>query len=103
MKRFSDLKIPSADGKKMFDCKTVSITDIVNCEIEVHDFEGDIKTQHGNDRMIVKIRINGEDAKIFTNCQQIKNVLNMSRPEDLPFTTTIRKIKSGNNASYKFT
>lgn len=103
MRRFSDLNITSPDGKKMFNCKTVSITDIVNCEIEVHDFVADVKTLHGTDRMVIKVVVDGEEAKFFTNCQQIKNTMLAACENDLPFIATIRKVKTGNSTSYKFT
>ena len=92
-----------AGGERVFNCRTVSITDILNIEIEVHDFVSGIKTQHGEGRAIVKIKIDGEEAKFFTNSQQIKNSLIAIDTIELPFVTIVRKIKTGNSVSYKFT
>jgi hypothetical protein len=102
MRRFSDLNIPS-DGRKMFNCPVVSITEIVNCEIEIHDFVVDMKTQHGEGRALIKAQLKGEEVKFFTNCKPLKDVLSAIGEEDLPFATTIKKIKNGNSICYKFT
>lgn len=39
MKRFSDLGVTVDDGSNIFQVQQVSITDILNSEIEVLDFE----------------------------------------------------------------
>jgi hypothetical protein len=103
MRKFSDLKLPGSQGGKMFDCKTVSITEIVNCEIHVLDFVAGLKTLHGEGRVLIKISLDGQEAKFFTNCSAIKNTMLSLEENDLPFATTIRKIKTGSAASYKFT
>lgn len=43
MKRFSDLGVQTDDGRKIFNCQQVSITDILNSEIVVLGFQADIK------------------------------------------------------------
>lgn len=35
MKRFSDLGIDLQDNRRVFECQQISITEVVNCEIEV--------------------------------------------------------------------
>ena len=45
-KRFSELGVTVDDGRKIFNCQQVSITDILNSEIEVLDFLPDVKTKH---------------------------------------------------------
>lgn len=37
-KRFSELGIKQQDDRKIFNCQQVSITDVLNSEIEVIDF-----------------------------------------------------------------
>lgn len=46
-KRFSELGIKQQDDRKIFNCQQVSITDVLNSEIEVIDFIPGMKTQHG--------------------------------------------------------
>ena len=46
-KRFSELGIQQADSDKIFNCQQVSITDILNSEIEVIGFLPNVKTKHG--------------------------------------------------------
>ena len=49
MRKFSELGVAyqPEDGKKRFPGKVVQIRSIINKPIEVHDYEQDIKTQHG--------------------------------------------------------
>ena len=47
MKRFSDLGVTVDAGSNIFQVQQVSITDILNSEIEVLDFESGVRTQHG--------------------------------------------------------
>lgn len=48
MRRFSELGIKQVDDKKIFNCQQVSISDVINCEIEVLDFIPNMKTTHGD-------------------------------------------------------
>ena len=52
-KRFSELGIKQQDDRKIFNCQQVSITDILNSEIEVLDYIPDMKTQHGEGRYLI--------------------------------------------------
>lgn len=103
MKRFSEMNIPSVGNQEIFDCRQISINEVVNCEVQVVDFQRDVKTQHGDGRAVVKINQAGEDLKFFTNSAYIKDVLCAVGKEGLPFLTTIKAIKLGKNTSYKFT
>lgn len=51
-KRFSELGIKQQDDRKIFNCQQVSITDVLNSEIEVIDFIPGMKTQHGEGRYL---------------------------------------------------
>ena len=53
MKRFSDLGVTVDAGSNIFQVQQVSITDILNSEIEVLDFESGVRTQHGENRYVV--------------------------------------------------
>ena len=104
MKKFSDLGVKTVDDRKMFNCNQVSITDVVNCEIEVLDFIPNVKTQHGDGRYLIHYRENGVEGKFFSNSTSIKNALDQIDKEDLPFSTTIRSTKCGNGGKiYQFT
>lgn len=65
-KRFSELGIKQQDSRKIFNCQQVSITDILNYEIEVIDFLPDVKTQHGEGRYLVHYRMEDGDEVSYT-------------------------------------
>jgi hypothetical protein len=103
MKKFSDMNIKVESDRKMFDCEKVQISDIVNCEVEVLDFVGGVKTAHGEDRYIVHIKVDGKEKKLFTNASNIKSALEQIPKEDFPFTTTIKSVSMGKHKIYQFT
>lgn len=104
-KRFSELGIKAIDDRKIFNCQQVSITDILNSEIEVIDFLTAVHTQHGEGRYLVHFRMveGGEEGKFFTNSQNLKSILDQIKPEDLPFITVIKAAKCGKGKLYQFT
>ncbi len=105
MKRFSELGIKQQDDKKIFNCPQVSVTDILNSEIEVIDFLPDVKTKHGEGRYLIHYRTveDGEEGKFFTNSSSLKSVIDQIAKEDFPFITIIKAIKCGNGKIYQFT
>lgn len=104
-KRFSDLKISLPDDKKIFNCPQISITDILNTEIEVTDYLPDVKTKHGEGRYLVQFKYvaTGETAKFFTAATNIKAALDQIEKDDFPFITVIKAIKCGTGKIYQFT
>lgn len=104
-KRFSELGITPADGRKIFNCQKVSITDILNREIEVREFLPDVKTKHGEGRYIIHFALTDGtgEGKFFTNSQMLKDALGQVKPEDLPFVTVIKSVRCGDNKMYQFT
>jgi len=103
MRKFSELNIKPKDEVKKFNVPTASIQELVNCEIEVSDFVGNITTPHGTDRYIILFNLSGVARKFFTNSSQIKNALDQCHPEDLPFTTIVKVISFGTGRTYEFT
>ncbi len=105
MKRFGDLGIQATDERKVFNCNQVSITDIVNCEIEVLDFIPDVKTKHGDGRYLIHYRNcqDGTEGKFFSNSTNIKNALDQVPKEEFPFIAIVRATKCGNGKVYQFT
>jgi hypothetical protein len=82
----------------------VSISDIVNIEIEVIDFVGGIKTTYGEDRYIINFRLDGKEKKFFTTSKSIMSALDQIPKEDFPFTTTVRTQNfGGKHKGYQFT
>lgn len=108
MKKFSELKISytPADGKKRFPNKAIQLRQLVNVEIEVMDFERDVKTKYG-DRWLVKFRDTrtNEIAKFFTDCEEMKLALNAAEQMgEIPFSSVIGVDYFGDNkVKYKFT
>ncbi|MCX6222492.1 MAG: hypothetical protein NTZ69_16090 [Bacteroidia bacterium] len=103
MKKFSELGIKGTDARKMFNCNQVSISDVINCEIEVIDFIPAVKTKHGDGRSLVHFKLNGQEGKFFSNAESIKSVLDEVPKEEFPFLTTIKCTKCGNGRFYQFT
>lgn len=94
------------DGKKRFAGTVVSIRELVNLPIVVHDFEDGINTSQGKDRCIVSIEMNGESCKFFTNSVEMKSVLRQiaELPDGFPFKTTIKTESFGKGKTkYIFT
>ena len=95
MKKFSEMGIAykPEDGKKRFPGKVVPIRSIANRTIEIHDYEADLTTAHGDGRYLVsfKSKEDGTFNKFFTASKQMKNILDqISDIEDgFPFETTI--------------
>lgn len=103
MKKFSDFNIIIENDKKLFDCKQISITEIINCEIIIIDVEKDIKTKHGEFRYLLYLSVNNDNYKVFTNSENLKKTINLIDVNDFPFSTTIKTTKYGNKTIYKFT
>lgn len=99
MKRFSDIK-PAVKNTRIFDCQQVSITQILNCDVEFHDYSTDVTTRHGDGRYVVKIKHNGSFMKFFTNSRYIKDSLDSIDKSEFPFIGTIKAVKSGENTTY---
>lgn len=103
MARFSDLGIAPVEDKKIFNCQQVSISEIINCEIEVLDFIANVKTSHGEGRYLVRFLQDGSEGKFFTNSSAIKSALDQIPKDKFPFTTVIKCTKMGNGKMYQFT
>lgn len=102
MRRFSDIK-PVVENTRIFDCQRVSITQILNCDVEFHDYSTDVTTRHGDGRYVVKINHNGAFMKFFTNSRYIKDALDSIDKIEFPFVGTIKAVKSGENTTYTIT
>ena len=103
-KRLSELGVKVDDGKVIYDCQQVSITDILNCEIKVLEFQT-INTKHGDGRFLVHYSTTDdrEEGKFFTNSQSLKSALSQISKDDLPFITVIKATKCGKGKLYQFT
>ncbi len=95
MKKFGELGVAykPEDGKKRFPGKVVPIRAIANTPIEIHDYEADLTTAHGEGRYLVSFRnkSDGVYAKFFTASKEMQNILDqISDMEDgFPFETVI--------------
>lgn len=95
--------IRQQEDKKIFNCDPVSITEVINCEIEILDFIPNVTTSYGDGRHLVKFRREGDEGKFFTNSTAIKSCLDQIPESDFPFTTTIRCTKCGKGKLFQFT
>lgn len=95
--------IKPVEDRKIFNCQQVSISDVINCEIEVLDFIPNLKTPHGEGRYLVQYRQDGREGKFFTNSTAIKGILDQIPKGEFHFITTVRCTKCGNGKIYQFT
>lgn len=102
MKKFADFGISTLKNKNIFEVPVISIEDVTNCEIEILDFEANVKTIHGGGRYIVKIKFEGIERKFFTNARPIKEALEMIPKENFPFSTIIKQQRFGSGAKKTF-
>lgn len=109
MKKFSEMGVvyTPADGKKRFPGKVVPLRTLMNKVIEVHDYESDLTTAHGEGRYLVSFRdtVTKEWGKFFTSSEEMKNILDQISDieEGFPFETTITsEVFDGNKVKYKF-
>lgn len=110
MKKFSEMGVTytPADGKKRFPGKVLPLRTLQNKVIEVHDYESDLTTSHGEGRYLVSFRdaTSKEWGKFFTSSEEMKNILDQISDieEGFPFETTITsEVFDGNKVKYKFT
>jgi hypothetical protein len=105
MHKFSDFGINPLEDRNIFNVPKISIEDLVNCEIEVLDFEGNVTTKHGEGRYIVKIRHNENEYKFWTTAAPIKAALDRIPKGGFPFITTIKlqRFGAGSGKTYYFT
>lgn len=104
MNKFSDFGIKTGGDRTIFEVPQISISDVINCEIEVLDFTPNVKTSHGDDRYIVKVRHDDRECKFFTAASQIKEALDKIPKEKFPFCTTIKQQRFGSTGkTYFFT
>lgn len=105
MKKFSEFgfKYERKDGKKDFEAKMTSLTELSKEKIIVLDYETNIKTKNGDDRYLVYCENEkGEKYKFFTNSEIIKQSLDFAQANGgMPFETTIMPSRSSKN-SYIF-
>ena len=104
-KRFCDLGIQLDSGSDMYDCEQVSITDIVNMEIEVIEYTTKVTTRYGDNRYVIHFKYTdrNEDAKFFTTAKLIKGALDKAKKDDFPFLTVIKCKRAGKGTCYYFT
>lgn len=102
MKKFADFGLNVLGDKHIFQVPVISIDEIANMEIEVLDYEKGIKTAHGDNRYIVKIKSVGIEFKFFTNAAPIKKALDLIPKEEFPFTTIIKQQRFGSGSGKTF-
>jgi len=102
MKKFSDLGVKPLEDKNIFNVPVVSIQDVINVEIQVLDFEANVKTAHGDGRYILKVKYEDRECKFFTNATPIKQALDQINRSDFPFRTVIKQQRFGTGSGKTF-
>jgi hypothetical protein len=97
-----------ADGKKRFAGKVMTLGGLANRPIEVHDYEQNVSTKHGDDRYLVSVRTMDTDewGKFFTASEEMKSDLDQAAAmeDGFPFETIIRQdYYNGGKRIFKFT
>ena len=102
MKKFSDWGIQSTENKNIFPVPIISIEEVTNCEIEILDYEANVKTKFGEGRCVVKVRYENIERKFFTNAAPIKEALDKVQKQDFPFLATIKQQRFGTGSGKTF-
>ena len=102
MNKFADFGIKTQENSHIFQVPKISIEDVLNTEIEILDYEPDVKTKFGEGRYILKIRHDGIEQKFFTNAAPIKDALDKIDKQNFPFTATIKPQKFGTGLGKTF-
>jgi hypothetical protein len=104
MKKFAEFGIKPKKNTQVFEVPKVSIVDIINCEIVVIAYQKGVKTKHGDNRYVVKIRYNNADCKFFTASDNLKDALDQIPADGFPFTETIKQqsFEIGNGKKFYF-
>jgi hypothetical protein len=90
------LKIPADETNKHFNCPETTQQKLINLTFWVCDYIEGVKTKFGENRTLVKIKMNRDDhdrdaRKFFTNSREIKYVLAKIREMDkFPRRVTMR-------------
>lgn len=103
MRKFSDFGIKPISDEGMFAVDVIHLPQIINCEIIILDFTSGVKTQHGENRYVVKIEHEGKEWKFFTNAAPIKNALDQIPKTEFPFKTTIKQKSFGSSSTFELT
>lgn len=109
MRKFGEMGVSYTpqDGKKRFPGNTTRLSAIQNKTIEVHDFETDMTTPHGDGRYLVSFRDvqSGVWGKFFTASEELKSILDQVKKVDgLPFETVIvSEMFDHGKTKYRFT
>ena len=95
--KFKDMKLNLSKNygdKKVFDCDQVPLSDLVNMEIEILDFETNVKTSYGDNRCVVKFKMDGAEKKYITSSSKMIQELEAIKEQyGFPFEATINKHK----------
>ena len=93
------------DGKKHFDCPTVTLNDLQNRTIIVKDYEMDVQTKNGERMLVLFEDEEGHEGKFFTASEELKQLMEkINEVGEIPFRTTIvRKRMAENKYKYCFT
>lgn len=90
------LKIEPDKSNRHFNCGETTQQKLVNTTFHVMDYVPGVKTKHGDDRYVVKIKHDLSDPeskaeKFFTNSQEIKYVLDkVAELDAFPRRVTMR-------------
>lgn len=89
-KSFKDLNIQvettGMEGPK------VQMSDVLNVFITIHGFKNEASKFHGKNPICTHLQISIEGIKhvLFTGSKTIQKIMAASKPENFPFTTTIK-------------
>lgn len=91
------------DGKKIFDCPLVSLTELNKETIVVLDYETDIHTQHGERTLVLFEHPEKGKGKFVTKSEEMLSALDYIKAQDgFPFRTTITRVEIG-HGKWKYT
>ena len=93
---YPESTLKDKEGKKFFDEQRISASMILNKEIEVLDWEKDIKTSQGKGRWVLLIKAFGEKYKLIINSIRIKNFIERLEEKGITSFSTMLVDRTGN-------
>lgn len=88
--------IKGKDGKRFFDETRIGTSMVLNNEIDVLDWEKDIKTSQGEGRWVLLVKFYEKNYRLIINSMRIKNFITMLEGKDVTSFRSVIIDRAGN-------
>ncbi len=88
--------VTGRDGKKFFDVPRIGASVVLNDEIDILDWEKNVRTSQGSGRWVLLIRFHSKDYRLIINSMRIKNFIEALEEHSVTAFRTVMVDRSGN-------